>query len=295
LARSIAADVSAAGGALSADDLAAFRADVREPLKIPYRGGTVFATPELTAGPTLAHALRLLQEWKPGSSTPDGSAYTHYSEAIQAAYRERLKGMGDAAGKRALGAEYLAPACTTHFSVVDRHGNMAAVTQTLLSGFGSKFVTPGSGITMNNGIMWFDPTPGTTNSLAPGKRCLCNYTPVVAETKDGTRLAVGASGGRRIMPAVMQLLSFVMDYGMDLDTAIHQPRIDASEGDIVIGDVRLPEEVRAALRSRFDYEETRVQAVPNKFACPSVVLREGDTNHGATETFQPWADAVAES
>jgi gamma-glutamyltranspeptidase/glutathione hydrolase len=294
LAESIAADVRAGGGALSASDLAAFRAELREPLKIPYRGGTVFATPELTAGPTLAHALRLLQEWKPTSGRPDGAAYVNYSEAIRSAYRERLKGMGDAAGKRALGAEYLAPACTTHFSVVDRHGNMAAVTQTLLSGFGSKFVTPSSGITMNNGIMWFDPTPGTTNSLAPGKRCLCNYTPVVAETKSGTRLAVGASGGRRIMPSVMQLLSFVMDYGMDLDTAIHHPRIDASEGDIVIGDVRMPDEVRAALRSRFDYEETRVQAVPNKFACPSVVLREGSTNHGATETFQPWADAVAE-
>ena len=295
LAESIAADVRAAGGALSAGDLAAFRAELREPLKIPYRGGTVFATPELTAGPTLAHALRLLQEWKPATGGPDESAYVNYSEAVRSAYRERLKGMGDAAGKRALGAEYLAPACTTHFSVVDRHGNMAAVTQTLLSGFGSKFVTPSSGITMNNGIMWFDPTPGTTNSLAPGKRCLCNYTPVVAETKSGTRLAVGASGGRRIMPSVMQLLSFVMDYDMDLDTAIHHPRIDASEGDIVIGDVRMSAEVRAALRARFDYEETRVQAVPNKFACPSVVLREGGTNYGATETFQPWADAVAES
>ena len=44
------------------------------------------------------------------------------------------------------------------------------------------------------------------------------------------RVAVGASGGRRILPAVAQLLSFVMDYGMDLDTAMHQPRIDASEG-----------------------------------------------------------------
>ena len=50
--------------------------------------------------------------------------------------------MGDADGRRALGAEHLAPACTTHFSVVDREGNMAAVTQTLLSTFGSKFVLP---------------------------------------------------------------------------------------------------------------------------------------------------------
>jgi gamma-glutamyltranspeptidase/glutathione hydrolase len=89
-----------------------------------------------------------------------------YALALQAAYRERLKDMGDADGKRSLGAEYLAPACTTHFSVVDRQGNIAAVTQTLLSSFGSKYVTPHTGIAMNNGIMWFDPTPGTTNSLA---------------------------------------------------------------------------------------------------------------------------------
>jgi len=114
------------------------------------------------------------------------------------------------------------------------------VTQTLLSNFGSRFVTPQSGITMNNGIMWFDPTPGGPNSLAAGKRCLTNYTPVVAHTADGRRLAIGASGGRRIMPAVMQLLSFAMDYGMDLEAAIHHPRIDASEGSIVIGDVKLP-------------------------------------------------------
>ena len=88
-------------------------------------------------------------------------------------------------------------------------------------------------------------------------------------------LALGASGGRRILPAVTQMLSFVMDYGMDLDAAIHQPRIDASEGAVVIGDVRLPMQAREALRARFDYEEARVQTLPMKFACPSVVLREG--------------------
>ncbi|MFK4496454.1 gamma-glutamyltranspeptidase/glutathione hydrolase [Bradyrhizobium japonicum] len=295
LAKSIASDIKANGGSLSVEDLAAFRAHLREPLAIPYRGGKVYATPELTAGPTMAHALRLLQQsLKPGSA-PDATTYSEYALALQAAFRERLKDMGDADGKRSLGAEYLAPACTTHFSVVDRHGNIAAVTQTLLSSFGSKYVTPHTGIAMNNGIMWFDPTPGTTNSLAPGKRCLCNYTPVIAETKDGKRLAVGASGGRRILPSVMQLVSFAMDFGMDLETAIHQPRIDASEGAVVIGDIRLPADIRKTLSARFDYEETQVQALPQKFACPSVVMREGDTNSGAVEIFQPWADAVAES
>jgi gamma-glutamyltranspeptidase / glutathione hydrolase len=296
LARSMAADMQAAGGALSVEDLASFHAHGREPLAIPYRGGAVYATPELTCGPTLAHTLRLLQtDLQPGSSGPDAAGYAAYARALQSAYRERLQDMGDADGRRALGAEHLAPACTTHFSVVDRDGNMAAVTQTLLSLFGSKFVTPQSGILMNNGIMWFDPTPGGPNSLAPGKRCLTNYTPVVAQAADGRRLAVGASGGRRIMPAVTQLLSFVMDYGMDLDAAIHQPRIDASEGDVVIGDVRLPREVRDGLRAAFDYQEARVQTLPMKFACPSVVLRDGTTNSGATEIFQPWAEAVAEA
>jgi gamma-glutamyltranspeptidase/glutathione hydrolase len=296
LARSISADIRADGGALSVEDLASFRAHGREPLVIPYRSGKVFATPELTCGPTMAHTLRLLQQnLHPARGGPDASAYTAYALALQSAYRERLKDMGDADGRRALGAEALAPACTTHFSVVDRDGNMAAVTQTLLSTFGSKFVTPQSGITMNNGIMWFDPTPGRPNSLAPGKRCLTNYTPVLAQAEDGRRLAVGASGGRRILPAVTQILSFVMDYGMDLDAAIHQPRIDASEGAVVIGDVRLPMPVREALRARFDYEEARVQTAPMKFACPSVVLRNGETNSGATEPFQPWGDAVAEA
>ncbi|MBV9985541.1 gamma-glutamyltransferase [Bradyrhizobium sp.] len=296
LAASIAADVQSGGGSLSVDDLGAFQAHVREPLAIAYRGGNVFATPELTAGPTLAQALRLLQaDLRPAGTGPDAASYAAYARSLQAAYRARLAGMGDADGRRALGAEHLPPACTTHFSVVDREGNMAAVTQTLLSLFGSRFTAPQSGIPMNNGIMWFDPTPGGPNSLAPGKRCLTNYTPVVAQAADGRRLALGASGGRRIMPAVMQILSFVMDFGMDLDAAIHQPRLDASEGSIVIGDARLPREVREALRLQFDYEEARVQTLPMKFACPSVVLRDGATNSGATEIFQPWAEAVAEA
>ena len=63
---------------------------------------------------------------------------------------------------------------------------------------------------------------------------------------------------------------------------------------MVIGDVRLPMQVQEALQARFDYEKARLQTLPMKFACPGVVLREGGTNSGATEIFQPWGDAVAE-
>src|SRR5204862_1715683 len=113
------------GGALSVEDLMPFKAHLREPLEISYRGGKVFATPELTAGPTLAHTLRQLQQsLQPARSEPDAAAYAAYATALQTAYRERLKDMGDADGRRSLGADMVAPACTTHFSPVDRDGNM---------------------------------------------------------------------------------------------------------------------------------------------------------------------------
>jgi hypothetical protein len=111
------------GGALSVEDLASFRANLREPLAIQARGqglrdaGTHLRT---DSGACLTSAA--------GRGGPDAKAYTAYALALQSAYRERLQDMGDAEGRRALGAKHLAPACTTHFSVVDR------------STFGSKYV-----------------------------------------------------------------------------------------------------------------------------------------------------------
>jgi gamma-glutamyltranspeptidase / glutathione hydrolase len=286
LAAAIAGDVQAAGGKLSRADLAAYRAREADPLMIPYRGARIAATPELTAGPTLAHTLRALEQHLRPGKVPDASAYAAYAQSLQDAYAYRLTRMGDVEGGRA-------PGCTTHFCVVDRHGNMAAVTQTLLSIFGSRFVLPNTGILMNNGIMWFDTEPGKPNSLAPGKRCLTNYCPVIGEHA-AQRFALGASGGRRILPAVAQLLSFLIDFNQGLDAAFHLPRIDASEGELVIGDELLSEEIHAALAARFAYVRMRRQTLPFKFACPSGVLHDSAGNWGATEIASPWADAVVE-
>jgi gamma-glutamyltranspeptidase/glutathione hydrolase len=286
LARKIVGELRAAGARLTGADLADFRAREAQPLVIRYRDTLVQATPELTAGPTLAHALRLLGEQLLPGMQPDAAAYIAYARSLQEAYAARLKGMGDVDGARA-------PGCTSHFCVVDRAGNMAAVTQTLLSIFGSRLTLPESGILLNNGIMWFDTEPGKPNSLAPGKRCLTNYCPVIAQ-HGAQRFALGASGGRRILPAVTQLLSFVADFDMSLDEAFHAPRIDASEGGLVIGDELLPPPVHAALAEAFEYVRVRRQTLPFKFACPSGVLRSGGASFGATEIASPWADAVAE-
>src|SRR3546814_5192339 len=109
--------------------------------------------------------------------------------------------------------------------------------------------------------MWFDPEPGKPNSLAPGKRCLMNVCPLIGETQAGSgggrRFALGASGGRKIMPAVAQLASFLADFGMGLEDAFHHPRIDVSGGDTVIADDSLPEATLAAVRAQHAVVTTR--------------------------------------
>jgi len=274
--RALAKDIQAKGGSLSLEDLAGYRPHMADALEVPYRGGRVFAAPGMTGGPTLALALKNLRKReKPG--------YVDYARALAAAWSERFQTMGDKEG------------CTTHFSVVDRAGNLCSVTQTLLSVFGARVVSPSTGIPLNNGIMWFDPEPGKPNSLAPGKRCLGNYCPVVAETPDGRRFALGASGGRKIVGTVLQLASFLIDRGMSLEEAFHAPRIDMSGNLPVIADMTLPAADLAALKAAFPTESARRLCFPYSFAVPAGVLREGDMNMGCTEVMSPWGDAVAEA
>jgi gamma-glutamyltranspeptidase/glutathione hydrolase len=148
---------------------------------------------------------------------------------------------------------------------------------------------------MNNGVMWFDPRPGRPNSLAPGKRPLTNMCPTIV-SKDGKPwIAIGASGGRRILPAVAQLLSFVIDHGMDLDAAFHQPRIDVSGGEIVDYDPRLPIDVQSALLARFQARAAEHTVSPANYACPSAVLIDPATGgrSGMSDPMSPWSAALA--
>jgi gamma-glutamyltranspeptidase/glutathione hydrolase len=288
IARMLVRDVRAKGGCLSEADLHDYRAVIEPALAIAYRGGQVWAAPGFTAGPTLQQCLQTLSgSLTPAAGGPGPDSYVAYAKAVDDAYRSRLAGVGDNDSPEA-------PSCTTHFCVVDRDGNMCAVTQTLLSVFGSRVVSPSTGVLMNNGIMWFDPTPGRPNSLAPGKRCLMNVCPVVGQTAAGTQFALGASGGRKILGAVLQLTSFLMDHGLTLEQAFHQQRIDMSGGAEVTADGSLPAAVIDALRRVFPTVTAPRTLFPYSFACPSGVLREGGLNMGCTEIMSPWGDTVAQ-
>jgi gamma-glutamyltranspeptidase/glutathione hydrolase len=152
---------------------------------------------------------------------------------------------------------------------------------------------------MNNGIMWFDPEPGKPNSLAPDKRCLGNYCPVIGETPgDGreevARFAIGASGGRKIVGTVLQLASFMIDHGAGLEDAFHRPRVDMSGTRPVIADLGMAAEDLRALEAAFPVRLARRTCFPYAFAVPAGVMRRDGMNMGCTEIMSPWGDAVAE-
>ncbi|WP_425102000.1 gamma-glutamyltransferase [Tropicibacter sp. S64] len=286
IAEALVRDVTDKGGFLSMQDMRDYAPLWADPLAIPFRDATIHAVPGLTAGPTLADTLGRWQSGYDAADAATPAAFVARADGLRAAYAERLATMGDHENDRA-------PGCTTHFSIVDRDGNMVAMTQTLLSIFGSKVVSQSTGLMLNNGIMWFDPEPGKPNSLAPGKACLMNVCPVIGETPT-RRFALGASGGRKIMPAVAQISGRLIEQGLSMQDAIEAPRIDASGGAQVVADERLAGAVTDALAARFPLAQAQRLPFPFAFACPAGVMREGGTNSGTTETMSPWGDGVAE-
>jgi gamma-glutamyltranspeptidase/glutathione hydrolase len=125
---------------------------------------------------------------------------------------------------------------TTHFSVVDGQGNAVALTTTINDGDGSGSVVGGAGFLLNDEMDDFTAQPGVpngaglvqgeANAIVPGKRMLSSMTPTIVLGRDGTPMLVtGASGSGRIITAVFQVISNVVDYDMGIGAAVSAPRV----------------------------------------------------------------------
>jgi gamma-glutamyltranspeptidase / glutathione hydrolase len=125
---------------------------------------------------------------------------------------------------------------TTHFSIVDANGNAVALTTTINNLYGSAVTVAGAGFLLNDEMDDFTSKPGEpnmfglvqgkANAIAPEKRMLSAMTPTVVVAPDGRPLLVtGARGGPRIITGVYQVFSNIIDYGFDVGTAVHAPRI----------------------------------------------------------------------
>ncbi len=287
IAASIVADTKNLGGVLSRGDLAGCQARTLPATEYRWRGRTLELTGGLTAAPTMMRVLDQMASAHFGKE-PDAAWYVAFARAMKNAYAERLSGLGDA---DPLAAE----TCTTHLTVCDADGTMVAMTTTLLSSMGSRVVLPGSGILMNNGVMWFDPRPDQPNSIAPGKRPLTNMSPIILRDGDRPWLAAGASGGRRILAAVAQMMTFIADFGMTPEQAAHYPRIDVSGPDGISADRRLPPDVLAALSADGPTEVVEHGVMPINFACPNVIVQSDGTRTGISDAASPWSAAVAQA
>ena len=124
---------------------------------------------------------------------------------------------------------------TTHYSIVDAQGNAVAVTYTLNGGYGSGVTAAGLGFLLNNEMDDFAPKPGSpnayglvqgeANAVAPGKTPLSSMTPTIV-LKDGRLfMVVGTPGGPTIINCVLQVILNVLDYHMNMQEAVDQPRI----------------------------------------------------------------------
>ncbi len=150
---------------------------------------------------------------------------------------------------------------TTHFSVVDRLGNAVSNTYTLNFSYGVGLVADGTGVLLNNELDDFTAAPGASNAYGlvgfeanlpgPGKRPLSSMSPTIV-LKDGKPVLVtGSPGGSRIISTVLQVIVNVLDYDMDVASAVAAPRLHHQWlPDEVRIEHGFPDDVIAALRAK---------------------------------------------
>ncbi len=257
-----------ADGWMTMEDLKNYQVKEREPLRAMYRGNEIITMPPPSSGGiALIEMLNMLGRYDLASMGFNSSRELHVKvEAMRRAFADRSEYLGDTdfvkvpvaglveksyADKQAASIN-LARASTsakikqgkptgyestetTHFTVIDKDGNVATNTYTLNGSFGSYATVEGAGFLLNNEMDDFAAKPGTANmygllqseknAVAARKRPLSAMTPTIV-LKDGkVWFALGSPGGPTIINTVLQTIINVIDHGMTMQEAVDAPRI----------------------------------------------------------------------
>jgi len=277
----------------------------RAPLGIDYRGLQLRTLAGASGSITTVEMLRILEGYELAKLEPLSPMALHLiAEAQRRAFADRFTYLADegvvGSGiyERLASAEHAAAAratidpgratpkaaavpvppssdCTTHVNVVDRDGRMCALTTTLGGAFGSGVVAAGTGIMLSNVMTWFDPRPGRPNSISGGKRILSAIAPLLL-LKDGVPFAcTGAPGGRRIMSAMLHVVTNLVDWEQAPQRAVNSPRSHC-EGEPLLLDMRVPQAAREALAAMGHQVSPKIETFASShFARPSAIVVRG--------------------
>lgn len=279
IAKAIVKSAQDAGGPLTMEDMQNYDIRVNDPLVGHYRGyEIVTSAPPSSGGAHVVQILNILENYDMKNVKPGSAEYYHlFSEAIKMAFADRAKFCGDTEfidvpidgiiskdyakelvkqldSKKS--KKYIAgnpwawdgSKDTTHYSIVDKEGNIVAVTKTVNNVFASGVVAEGTGIILNNEMNDFDTGHGKANSVEAGKKPLSSMSPTIV-LKDGKPvMSLGAPGVTRIITGVAQVISLVLDYGMDIQEAINFPRIH-DDYDKLVCETRIDPAVIAKLKA----------------------------------------------
>ncbi len=287
--RTIVQAVQAAGGWLTAGDLAAFEPRWLEPLSVEYGGRRVYAPAPPSTGFQYLESLKMLEAFDLPALGHNSAEYLHLLlETVKLASADRTRYLREptttlhalltdeyAAERRAQidrrraapseGERYLpdktdevrpgdpgrfARDHTTHFDVADQSGNVVSVTQTNGALFGNGFVVGDTGIPMNNLLYWTDLGPASPNYLRPCDRRFGAMSPCIVTDGGRPVLGIGTPGSFGILQTTLQMLLNVLDFGMHVQAAIEAPRFRAFERTLVDVESRIPAETRKALIGR---------------------------------------------
>ncbi len=140
----------------------------------------------------------------------------------------------------------------------------------------------------NNGMSWFDPEPGRAASLGPNRRPLTNQTPAIVLDGGKPRLVVGASGGRRILDAVAQLIVKHLDFDLSPQAAISDSRMDCSEGRLLLDDRLGKETLDALAAAGHTVVPIQNDFFGGAFASPTAIGYDPDgTLRGGADQYYP--------
>ena len=139
---------------------------------------------------------------------------------------------------------------TTHFVVADGEGNVVSATQSLGNIFGSKVMPEGTGIWLNDALAWsrFEPV-GNVFDVYPGRQSLYALCPTLVMSDGRPYIAIGTPGGRTIQQTTPQMLTNLIDFDMDVQQAIAEPRISTTNPNALLVEPGIPESVRGGLAS----------------------------------------------